>query len=107
MRLLVQEYSPFEETPRLLEALQAVHGNISPEAFQDLVCSLKAAVVKRQSELRNEAQTRCYDELASKGIRGSAIIPVVEKTSFWQAASAQLIESFREQLLVRLKEHHR
>jgi len=104
LRLLAGHISPSDENERIPRALHAVLGCGSQEAFQGLMEGARKEFDEKLQGLREEAIRKSREHLASRGIRGSALIPIAEATPFWQEEFKKLVDSFREALTVRLEE---
>lgn len=103
LRLLAGHTSPADENERILRALHAVLGCGSQEAFQGLVETACKEFDEKLQGLREEAIRKSREHLASRGVRGSALIPIAEATPFWREEFKKLVDSFRQALAARLE----
>ena len=103
LNVLVREFSPLDENPRVCQGIQKIIGDGLEETVQKATEDVRNEYKRKEEDLRKEATTQCYRELESDGIRGSALIPRIEAASLWQVESKKLIESSRTSLQRRLE----
>lgn len=99
LSVLVKNISPSEEDSHILRGIADIMDSMSEEKVQAVIEPLRREFKSKEEDLRKEAMLKSYDELDHLGIRGSAIVPRIEGSRFWQEGYTKLIDSFRKVLL--------
>ena len=101
--VLLGEFSPLDEESRALHGIKKIIHKIPEQRVHTAIGEVCKEFKIQEGDLRNEAASQCRRELESEGIRGSALVPCIEATSFWQVGSKELIDASREALREKLE----
>ena len=97
--LFVDSLSPFEDKTRILAGVERLLGKTGRERWEKIIAPLEREYQEEREKAQAEATSRLREDLATAGLRGSALVPCVdEQSALWREEKEKSTKAFRDRV---------
>lgn len=92
----LERLTPFGNNARILTGVENLLGRTEGERWEAVVREMKKNIQEKQTGLLEKAEIEALQFLASRGLQGPALLPVIKESRFWKEEEEKLVEAFQK-----------